>query len=95
MGGGAFTTVTALTSCNGPRNGSILAYILLGRKPLGCGHAGKCVNVDAVFSVSAMPYCKNALEADCISNLLFRSPDNRHFYLSASQTEKMGTCHFA
>ena len=95
MGVEASPTASALTSSHDPRRGSILAHILLGRKPLGCGHAGKYVNVDAVFLVSAMPYCETALAADWMSNLLLRSPDGRYCHLSASQTEKMGPCHFA
>ena len=70
MGVEASPTASALTSSHDPRRGSILAHILLGRKPLGCGHARKCVNVDAVFPVSAMPNCETALAAGWMSNLL-------------------------
>ena len=94
MGVGASSTASALISNNDPRRGSILAHILLGRKLPGCGHAGKCVNVDDI-PVSAMPNCETALEADWMSNLLFRSSDGRHCHLSTSQIEKMGPCHFA
>ena len=35
----------------------------LSRKPLDCEHAEKYVNVDAVISVLAIPYCGTALAA--------------------------------